>query len=103
VIESVSTTSFIIVLAPERLPVLETIELHRQLQRTGVNVHALVVNKCMPEGESRFMDARKVQEEKHLALLEKSLPGIGRKDLFLVSQVVVGLTVLENVANFLAS
>ena len=37
--------AFVIVLAAERLPVLETIELHAQLQRAGTPVGALVVNK----------------------------------------------------------
>lgn len=40
--------SFAIVLAAERLPVLETIELHQELTRTGVDVGALVVNKRSP-------------------------------------------------------
>ena len=45
-------SSFAIVLAAERLPVLETIELHEELTRTGVDVGALVVNKQLP-GRSR--------------------------------------------------
>jgi arsenite-transporting ATPase len=95
-------TSFIIVLAAERLPVLETIELERQLSRTGVSVGALVVNKRMPSGLSEFMDERKVQEEKHLQVLEKALPSIPRKDLFLVAHDVVGLEAVEQFAKELA-
>ncbi|MBL4821562.1 MAG: ArsA family ATPase [Gammaproteobacteria bacterium] len=94
-------TSFIIVLAAERLPVLETIELEQQLRRTGVNVGALIVNKRMPEGESEFMDERKAQEAKHLELLSKALPKIPRQDLFLVSQDVVGLKELGKFAEAL--
>src|SRR5699024_8972399 len=45
-------SSFAIVLAAERLPVLETIELHRELTRTGLDVGALVVNKRSPAGAS---------------------------------------------------
>ena len=44
-IEDGSITSFVIVLAAERLPVLETIELHEQLQQANVTVECLIVNK----------------------------------------------------------
>jgi arsenite-transporting ATPase len=94
-------TAFVIVLAAERLPVLETIELHDQLRRTGVTVGALIVNKRMPAGVSAFMDERKLQEEKHLATLSKALPGIPRQDLTLVAHDVVGLPALEQFARTL--
>jgi len=95
-------TSFVIVLAAERLPVLETIELEQQLKRTGVQVGALIVNKRMPPGKSEFMDERKAQEEKHLEMLENALPSIPRQDLFLVSQDVVGLQAVEQFAKALS-
>lgn len=96
-----SLTCFIIVLAAERLPVLETIELEAQLRRTGVKVGGLVVNKRMPAGVSEFMDERKAQEERHLALLQEALPEIPRQDLFLVAHDVVGLAELERFAGTL--
>jgi len=88
-------TAFVIVLAAERLPVLETIELAAQLRRTGVTIGGLVVNKRMPAGVSAFMDERKVQEEKHLKVLGEALPDIPRQDLTLVAHDVVGLEALE--------
>ncbi len=88
-------TVFIIVLAAERLPVLETIELAGKLKRTGVNVGGLVVNKRMPAGVSDFMDERKAQEEKHLRVLAGALPDIPRQDLLLVAHDVVGREALE--------
>ena len=88
-------TAFIIVLAAERLPVLETIELHQQLKTAGVSVGALVVNKRVPPGIGDFMEERRVQEEKHLATLLKSLPKLPLHNLFLVAQDVVGLSALE--------
>jgi arsenite-transporting ATPase len=88
-------TTFIIVLAAERLPVLETIELAAKLKRTGVAVGGLVVNKRMPAGVSEFMDERKAQEEKHLKVLREALPDIPRQDLLLVAQDVVGREALE--------
>jgi arsenite/tail-anchored protein-transporting ATPase len=91
-------TSFVIVLAAERLPVLETIELHRQLQDANISVDALVVNKRSPQGEGEFLEVRHGQEEAHLATLDKALPGIPRQDLYLLAQDIVGITALESLA-----
>jgi arsenite-transporting ATPase len=88
-------TSFIIVLAAERLPVLETIELHEQLERGGISVDGLVVNKRAPKNSGEFLLERATQEEAHLATLSKALPSIPRQDLFLIAQDVVGLAALE--------
>ena len=68
------TTSFIIVLAAERLPVLETIELSEQLKRSGVNVGCLVVNKRAPANSGDFLDERRAQEEIHLSTLTDAIP-----------------------------
>ena len=85
------TTSFIIVLAAERLPVLETIELSEQLKRSGVNVGCLVVNKRAPANSGDFLDERRAQEEIHLSTLTDAIPLLPRQDIFLQAQDVVGL------------
>lgn len=94
-------TSFVIVLAAERLPVLETIELQAQLDRGGINVDGLVVNKRSPDNSGAFLEERKHQEEAHLATLTAALPEIPRQDLYLVAQDVVGLAALERFAESL--
>ena len=91
-------TAFIIVLAAERLPVLETIELYQQLQQANVSIGGLVVNKRFPAGQGEFMEERREQEELHLAKLSKALPGIARQDLALVAHDVVGVNALEVLA-----
>jgi len=91
-------TSFVIVLAAERLPVLETIQLNAQLKRSGVKVGALVVNKRLPDGLGDFLTERRTQEEIHLATLAEALPHLPRKDLTLVAHDVVGLAALERFA-----
>ena len=88
-------TSFVIVLAAERLPVLESIELHQQLGRAGVNVGGLVVNKRSPEQQGEFLAARRAQENKHLETLDESLGVVPRQELALADQDVVGLSALE--------
>ncbi len=96
-------TAFIIVLAAERLPVLESIALNSQLARTGVRVGGLVVNKRVPEGLGAFFTERRVQEEIHLATLSEALPHLPRQDLTLVAHDVVGLAALEQFAQRLES
>lgn len=87
-------TAFIIVLAAERLPVLETIELNAQLERSGVRVGGLIVNKRLPDGLGDFLTERRTQEEVHLATLKEALPHLPRQDLTLVAHDVVGLPAL---------
>jgi len=88
-------TGFVIVLAAERLPVLETIELHAQLQRANVDVAGLVVNKRLPEGMQGFLADRREQEDIHLAMLQQKLAHLPRKDLQLAAHDVLGVEALR--------
>lgn len=94
-------TSFVIVLAAERLPVLETIELHERLQTIGISVDCLVANKRAPANSGEFLAQRHAQEEQHLAVLTRALPDIPRQDIFLSAHDVVGLEALEGFARAL--
>jgi len=94
-------TSFVIVLAAERLPVLETIELADQLKQADIGVDCLVVNKRVPADQGEFLRQRQEQEEIHLHRLGKHLGKIPRDDIYLVAHDVVGLDALEQFANFL--
>jgi len=91
-------TAFIIVLAAERLPVLETIELYKQLSQSNINVGGLVVNKRVPEGVGGFMQERFRQEERHLESLEAALGGLPRQDLSLFPHDVIGVAALAEMA-----
>lgn len=94
-------TSFIIVLAAERLPVLETIELNEQLQNANVSVGGLVVNKRSPIGMGEFLDERHRLEASHLQVLDDALPDLPRQDLYLLASDIVGIQALENLAQSL--
>lgn len=94
-------TAFIIVLAAERLPVLETLELAAKLRATGITVGALVVNKRTPENAGEFLAARRVQEDIHLATLAAGLPDLPRIELPLIARDIVGREALEAFANIL--
>ncbi len=95
-------TAFVIVLAAERMPVLESVELHALLGRAGVNVGGLVVNKRLPEGlDDPFFIERRAQEQAHLDRLSRELPGVPRQDLPLAAHDVTGLDALRRFAEML--
>ncbi|MEX1196839.1 MAG: ArsA family ATPase [Pseudohongiellaceae bacterium] len=95
-------TAFVIVLAAERMPVLESVELYERLRRAGVNVGGLVVNKRLPGGiDDPFFSERRTQEEVHLKTLEEQLPGVERQDLPLTAHDVTGLDALRRFADTL--
>ena len=91
-------TSFVIVLAAERLPVLETIELHEQLKQANISVDCLVVNKRAPADSGEFLKERQEQEEIHLATLTGALPVLPKQDIFLRAHDIVGLPAVETMA-----
>lgn len=87
-------TAFVIVLAAERLPVLETIELERKLRAAGIAIGGLVVNKRAPPDAGEFLAERRAQEELHLATLAEALPELPRLDLPLAPRDVLGAAAL---------
>ena len=108
-------TAFVIVLAAERLPVLETIDLHQSLSQSGVNVAALVVNKRVPTAQAKqptaqakqptatettpnFLSERHQQEQQHLQTLSQALGHLLRQDLHLAPQDILGIPALEALA-----
>lgn len=102
VLADAGTTAFAIVLAAERLPVLETIELHASLLRAGIHVGALVVNRRSPADAGAFLAGRRAQEEVHLHLLREALPGIPLQELPLLAVDVAGETGVAAIADLLA-
>ena len=64
-----AVTGFVVALAAERLPVLETIELRDQLAESHVGVLAYVVNKRSPAGAGELLEARRAMEEQWVSHL----------------------------------
>ena len=90
VLQDPARTSFVIVLAAERLPVLETIELQEQLTRSHMQVAALVVNKRSPADGGELLAARSEVEDGYLRQLTKALPRIPVVEVPLLPGEVVG-------------
>ncbi|MCF7222387.1 ArsA family ATPase [Marilutibacter chinensis] len=83
-------TAFVIVLTAERLPVLETVELHAQLRRSGVAVGGLVVNKRSPADAGAFLAGRARLEDGYLEELRMALPDLPLLQLPLLEGEPVG-------------
>ena len=96
-----SSTSFIIVTAAERLPVLESVELHEQLDRSGMNVTALVINKRSPADAGELLASRRHLEEPYVAQLARSLPHLPTVQVPLLAGEVLGKEGLERLLSHL--
>jgi arsenite/tail-anchored protein-transporting ATPase len=65
-------TTYMMVLNPERLPILETASAIKTLEEHGISVSRLIVNKVIPEDvEGSFMKNRKEAERPYLQEIEK--------------------------------
>jgi arsenite/tail-anchored protein-transporting ATPase len=95
VLRDAARTTFVVVLAAERLPVLESVELHRQLSDAGVQVGALVVNKRSPLDAGAFLAERHRLEENHLAHLRAALPHVPMVQVPLLPGDIVGESALH--------
>ena len=72
-------TAFISVLNPDRLSVLETARAHEILRRFSIPVTAVVVNRVLPEdADGAFLAARREQEARYLAKIDRCSPGYRR-------------------------
>lgn len=103
VLADAQRTAFFIVLAAERLPVLETIELHAQLARAGIDVAGLVVNKRSPHNAGPFLATRHRQEAVHLLALREALPALPLQEVPLLATDVVGMDALDAFGALLGS
>ncbi len=68
-----ATTSFVLVLAAERLPVAETLDLRARLLELGIGVDALVVNRRSPADAGALLAARRESEERQLGVVREAV------------------------------
>ncbi len=95
VLTDAERTTFVVVLLAEPLPVLESVELYRQLEAMRVPVGGLVVNRRSPAGAGDLLAARREREDAHLATLRAELPGVPVDEVPLLAGDVVGHEALE--------
>ncbi|HET9950145.1 MAG TPA: ArsA family ATPase [Longimicrobiales bacterium] len=95
-------TAFVLVLIPERLPVLETAKAARALARFEIPLAGLVVNRILPEGPlGPFLEERREQEQQYLARIEEEFRHLPQIRVPLFARDVGGLDALREVARHL--
>lgn len=96
------TTAFVLVLIPERLPVLETVNAVEALKRFEVPVAGLVVNRILPAGPlGPFLEERRVQEQHYMEQIRSRFRALPRVEVPLFSKDVGGLDALRSVGSHL--
>ena len=91
-------TAFVLVLIPERLPVLETGKAVEALKRFHIPVVGLVVNRILPEGSlGPFLEERRVQERQYLEQIRQRFRGMPQIPVPLFTKDVGGLEALAEV------
>ncbi len=97
-------TAFVLVLIPEKLPILESKKALDVLQRFKVPVVAAVINRVLPEDvDGAFLQTRRRQESAYLAEIENTFGSLKRYRLPLLAHDVRGLATLKEIGACLAS
>ncbi|HSJ23755.1 MAG TPA: ArsA family ATPase [Longimicrobiales bacterium] len=97
------STAFILVLLPEKLPILETQKALDALRRHQVPVAGLVVNRVLPaEADGGFLEARREQEAEYLARISTVFDGVSRIHVPLLARDVGGMDALRAIGALLA-
>jgi arsenite/tail-anchored protein-transporting ATPase len=90
---------FILVLIPEKLPLLESRKALDALRRFDVPVLGLVVNRVLPrEPLGDFLEQRREQEARYLTQIASSFGDLPRVDVPLLARDVEGLEALRQSA-----
>ncbi|MFB4160480.1 ArsA family ATPase [Geomicrobium sp. JSM 1781026] len=95
-------TQFVYVLTPEKLPIEETTRAVEQLAQHQMNVHTIVVNKCMPEGVDlpAFFLNRKQQEDYYRTLIDDRFKSQRRIYVPLQDSDISSVENLKQIANY---
>ena len=96
-------TAFILVLIPEKLPVLESVKTLAVLKEHKVPVAGMVVNRTLPNNQAlgEFLESRRSQEAEYLQQIEKAFSKLPRVQIPLLSRDVQGIDALREIAQYL--
>lgn len=95
-------TAFILVLIPEKLPILESEKALTLLRHFKVPVAAAVINRVLPVGaDGAFLQTRRRQEALYLAEIEHAFGALKRYYLPLLAHDVQGLATLKEIGQHL--
>jgi arsenite-transporting ATPase len=95
-------TAFILVLIPEKLPILESTKTLEVLRRHKVPVAGVGVNRVLPEGHlGDFLESRRDQEAQYLQRVERTFSPLPRIHVPLLSRDVQGVESLREIGRHL--
>ena len=96
------TTAFVLVLIPEKLPILESRKALEVLRAHRVPVAGLVVNRVLPEQPlGDFLESRRGQEAEYLAQIDREFGDMPRIRVPLLPRDVDGEASLREIAGHL--
>jgi arsenite-transporting ATPase len=97
-----AVTAFVLVLTPEKLPILESKKAHVLLRKHEIDLAAIVVNRVLPDdAEGDFLMTRRRQEKKYLQEIERAFSTVPRTTLPLLPHDVHGLDTLRDIGRLL--
>ena len=97
-------TAFLLVLIPEKLPILESEKTLEVLRRHRVPVGGAVVNRVLPNAPlGDFLESRRAQETEYLERIDRSFRDLPRVRVPLLSRDVEGVASLRDVGEHLAA
>jgi len=95
-------TAFVLVLIPEKLPILESEKTLDVLRNHKVPVAGLVVNRVLPDVPlGDFLESRRAQEAEYLARVDRSFAKLPRVRVPMLSRDVVGIEAIRGVGGYL--
>lgn len=95
-------TALLLVLTPEKLPILETGRAVKSLQQEKLPLAGLVVNRILPENaDGLFLAQRRLQEQQHLKQIEEEFAALPRYRIPLNANDIHGLKALTEMASLL--
>ncbi|MFW6206032.1 MAG: ArsA family ATPase, partial [Gemmatimonadota bacterium] len=90
---------FLFVVVPERLPILETRRAVDALERYGIPVIGLIVNRVLPDAaDGAFLARRRQREAEYVTMIEDRLGALERWTVALRESDVVGMKALRELA-----
>ncbi len=96
------TTAFVMVLIPEKLPILETEKALAVLSEHRVPVAGLVVNRVLPlKPLGEFLESRREQESEYLSRIDRIFAKLPRIRVPLLRRDVQGTDSLREIAEYL--
>ena len=98
------TTAFVLVLIPERLPILESQKALQSLQDNDIPLAGMVINRVLPQQPlGDWFEKRRVQEAGYLKEIQQQFRHLPKITVPLFSKDIYGVATLRQVAGYLSN